>query len=200
MRKAVRLFKDVEQAAQEGGFRLNPVAPRLFLPILESATSQDDEILHKRWVALLTNAARTDFDTEMLPCFPDILKQMTSEEALFLDKVYDEATRDVDARRAQALANNPMLGILDPTGTRGVSGELLKLLPSVLVENLEHLKLVTRIDVPLRLHDEMANYFAHANHFYISNLGLAFEVPADFQVQPSKGLSLRDCSATLVAR
>ena len=82
--------------------------------------------------------------------------------------------REVDARRAQALANNPMLGILDPTGTRGVSGELLKLLPSILVENLERLKLVTRIDVPLSLHDEMANYFAHANHFYISNLGLAF--------------------------
>src|ERR1035438_2714716 len=77
VRNAFRLVLGVKQAAQENGFELNPVAPRLLFPLLEAATLEDDEDLHKRWVALLTNAARTDFDSEILPCFPDILKQLT---------------------------------------------------------------------------------------------------------------------------
>ena len=77
LKRAVRYLQDVEQVASRAGLRLKPVAPRLLFPILDSASLEDDEDLHQRWVALLTNAARTDFGGKFLPSFPDILKQLT---------------------------------------------------------------------------------------------------------------------------
>jgi hypothetical protein len=81
LKRTVRLLEDVKQIASDAGLDLKPVAPRLLFPILEAASLEDDEDLRRRWVALLTNAARTDFHNEVLPAFPDILKQLTSEEA-----------------------------------------------------------------------------------------------------------------------
>src|ERR1035441_2120754 len=113
LKRAVRLLQDVEQVASREGLRLKPVAPRLLFPILDSTSLEDDEDLHQRWVALLTNAARTDFDDEVLPSFPDILKQLTTAEAQFLDRAYDENTLYAERRRAEIRANNPHLNVSD---------------------------------------------------------------------------------------
>src|ERR1700674_4490603 len=150
---------------------MKPVAPRLLFPILDAATLEEEPELHRRWVALLTNAA-TDFDGKMLPAFPDILKQLTSEEAQFLDKVYDEVTLDADRRRTEILAANP--GFKGDVGIIGIRGTLLKSIDSVLIENLERLKLVTRTQVPLSPSDEIVNVFPPANHLHISELGRLF--------------------------
>ena len=107
LKRTVRLLEDVRQVTSDAGLQLKPVAPRILFPLLESASLQDDEDLHQRWVALLTNAARSDFEGELLPCFPDILKQLTSEEAQFMDRAYDEVTRDTERRRAEIIAENP---------------------------------------------------------------------------------------------
>src|ERR1019366_10514792 len=61
LKNAVRLLEDVKQVVSDAGMTLRPVVPRLLFPILDAATLDDDEDLHKRWVALLTNAARVDF-------------------------------------------------------------------------------------------------------------------------------------------
>jgi hypothetical protein len=101
-----------------------------------------DEDLHQRWVALLTNVARTDFEGEILPCFPDILKQLTSEEAQFMDRAYDELTRDAEKRRVEILDKNP--GFKGDVGFLGNSGRMLQSVHPVLIDNLERLMLVTR--------------------------------------------------------
>jgi hypothetical protein len=70
LKRAVKYLEDVKEIASKAGLRLNPVAPRLLFPILDSASLEDDEDLHQRWVALLTNAARIDFDGEFSRHFP----------------------------------------------------------------------------------------------------------------------------------
>jgi hypothetical protein len=175
LKRAVRYLQDVEQVASKAGLRLKPVAPRLLFPILDSASLEDDEDLHQRWIALLTNAARTDFDGEVLPSFPDILKQLTPPEAQFLDRAYDETTIYGDRRRAEIRVNNPHLNVSDELATAlGISGRILGSLPAVMIENLERLMLVTRTNVPLSLDDKIVHTMPPANHLFVSELGKAF--------------------------
>ena len=79
LKRTIHLLEDVRQFASEAGLQLKPVAPRILFPLLEAASLQDDVDLHQRWVALLISAARTDYD-QILPCFPDILSQLTSDK------------------------------------------------------------------------------------------------------------------------
>lgn len=172
LKHAVRLLEDVKQVTSDANLNLKPIAPRLLFPILDAATLEEEPELHRRWVALLTNAA-TDFDGEILPAFPDILRQLTSEEAQFLDKVYDEVTLDTERRRFEIEAANPGFKG-NAVGIIGVSGKLLKSISPVLIENLERLKLVTRTQVPLSFTDKIVNVIPAQNHLHITELGRLF--------------------------
>ena len=170
LRRAVRLLSDVKQIASEAGLTLKAVAPRLLLPILESASLQEDEDLHQRWVALLTNAATTDYDNQILPCFPDMLKQLTSEEAQFLDRAYEEVTNAEKKQSADTLRDHTG----EPPQPVRISGDTLRSLQPVMLGNLERLMVVTRNSVPLSTEEARTNTFSHANHLYLSELGKAF--------------------------
>jgi hypothetical protein len=171
LKRTVRLMEDVEEVVSDAGLTLKPVAPRLLFPILEAATLEDEKELHQRWVWLLTNAATIDFDTEILPCFPDILKQLTSEEARFLDSACDDATENAEQRNTPQTA--ALYGLLGPNQ---ISGSLLSTAHPLVLENLERLMLVSRHSgVKLSTDDQRySNTFAAANHLYITNLGKAF--------------------------
>ena len=189
LKRTVRLLEDVKRVTSDAGLQLKPVAPRLLFPILEAASLQDDEDLHRRWVALLTNAARTDYD-QILPCFPDLLRQLTSEEAQFLDRAYDEVTRDAEKRRVEILDKNP--GFKGDVGFLGISGRILQSVHPVLIENLERLMLVTRMNVPLSFDDKILNTMPPANHLYVSELGKAFVRACRL---PKTAINTRDSAA-----
>jgi hypothetical protein len=173
LKRVVRLLEEVRQVASDARLDLKPVAPRLLFPILEAASLQDDADLHQRWVALLANAASTQLGNNMLPCFPDILRQLTSEEARFLDRAYDEGTRDFEKRHAEIIKENPGVSV-ELAGFLGISGRLLGSVPQVMIENLERLMLVTRIAVPLSFDNKVQHSFPPANHLYVSEFGKAF--------------------------
>jgi hypothetical protein len=171
LKRTVRLLKDVKKVVSDAGLTLKPVAPRLLFPILDAATLEDEEELHQRWVSLLTNAARIDFDSDILPCFPDILKQLTSAEARFLDGACDDATSNPDKRtNAQAAA---LYGLLEPNR---ISGTVLIAAHPLMLENLERLNLVSRHSGVKFSNDDLqsSKTFAITNHLYITNLGKAF--------------------------
>jgi len=175
LRNAFRLFSDVKQAAGKYGFELKPVAPRIFLPILESASLQDDEDLHRRWVALLTNAARVDFEEGVLPSFPDILKQLTSAEAQFLDRAYDEVLEDEAQAKSGLYAHNK-----DSEGVRVAKSHIrestIDSAQSILVEDLERLALISRIPRSAFTDDlrQVINKFIPSNELYVTDFGGAF--------------------------
>lgn len=131
-KRASRLFYDLKQFGSEAHLDLKPVAPRLLFPILDAATLNEDEDLHKRWVALLTSAATSD---RVLPSFPEILKQLTPEEVRFLDQTYDVLTSS-EYSNANQWRTNRMWGHLGP---------MLATTPNInplVIENLERLTMI----------------------------------------------------------
>jgi hypothetical protein len=84
---SVKMFQKTQRMLKEAGISPHAVPPRLFLPILENASIQDDEDLHTRWAALLANAAASP--NFVHPSYIEILKQLAPEDAILLDKLYD---------------------------------------------------------------------------------------------------------------
>lgn len=139
LKRAVRLFGDVRRTASKANLDLKPVAPRLLFPILDAATLNENEDLHTRWVALLTNAATTD--NEVLPSYSEILKQLTPEEARFLDRAYDEVTVAEQNREIQNRV--PLLSsysfLLHP-----IRETTFELIDTIRLDNLYRLMLLRR--------------------------------------------------------
>jgi hypothetical protein len=83
---SVKMFQKTQRMLKEAGMPAQPVPPRLFLPMLEAASIENDEDLHTKWSALLANAASSD---KVHPSYIEILKQLTPADARLLDKFYD---------------------------------------------------------------------------------------------------------------
>jgi len=78
------------------------------LPIIENGSREDDDDLHTRWAALLANTIV--HPNGVHPAFAEILKQLTSEDVKFLDKLvpYPEI-----ARMRYAIADCPSRSFAD---------------------------------------------------------------------------------------
>lgn len=87
---SVKMFQKTQRMLKEAGLPAQPVPPRLFLPMLDAASIENDEDLHTKWSALLANAASSD---KVHPSYIEILKQLTPDDARLLDKFY-MATKD----------------------------------------------------------------------------------------------------------
>jgi hypothetical protein len=171
--RAARLIAKVENIASQMGLKLNPVAPRLLFSILDAASLEVSEELNERWIALLTNA--TTCSTEVLPSFPDILRQMMPEEARFLDRAYDEVLKDEDEKRRYIKAGNPHLA--DPiTVFCEIRAHTLREAPAIVLEDLERLMLFTRNPGISFGSDgrQTVNMFSPSNHLYVTVLGKTF--------------------------
>jgi hypothetical protein len=83
----VKMLLKTQRMLSEAGIAPHSVPPRLFLPILDGASVEDDEDLHSRWAALLANAASSP--NSVHPSFIEILRQLTSDDARLLDKLSD---------------------------------------------------------------------------------------------------------------
>jgi len=84
---SVKMFEKAQRMLKAAGISPHVIPPRLFLPMLENASIQDDEGLHTRWAALLANAAASS--NLVYPSYIEILKQLAPEDAVLLDKLYD---------------------------------------------------------------------------------------------------------------
>jgi abortive infection alpha-like protein len=82
----LRALQKTQRMLKEAGIGPQAVPPRLFLPMVEAASIEDDEDLHTRWAALLANAA-TSPDL-VHPSYIEVLKQLTPVEARLLDALY----------------------------------------------------------------------------------------------------------------
>lgn len=106
---SVKMFQKTQVMLKEAGLPAQPVPPRLFLPMLEAASIENDEDLHSKWSALLANAASSP--DKVHPSFIKILKQLTPDDARLLDKLY-AATKD----QQYPLLTQPLLEVVDQDG------------------------------------------------------------------------------------
>jgi len=175
LRRAVRLWQEVKQFASGANLELNPVAPRLLFPILDAATLNEDEDLHERWTALLVNAATPN--KQVLPSFSEILKQLTPEEARFLDRAYDEVTLAEQNREIQS--RTPLLSSYDYL-MHPIWDTTLALINGVTLDNFYRLMLLRR-DSGVYVSGGEPETFSEQqisqeleNAVYITELGRAF--------------------------
>lgn len=173
LKRLVRIADEFKKFVTEKRLSLKPVALKTLFPLLEGATLEDDEDLHQRWIALLVNAARTDNKGEIPAYFPDILKQLSGEEARFLDSAHNELTVGAEKRRAELQNKFPDFRG-DASAMLGISGKLISTVHPIAVDNLERLRLVTRNLTPLAVDDVLTNTMGPDNHLFISELGKAF--------------------------
>jgi hypothetical protein len=86
---SVKMLQKTQRMLREAGLEAQAVPPRLFLPMLEAGSIENDDHLHTKWAALLVNAATS---SKVHPSYIEILKQLTPEDARLLDKLYNETT------------------------------------------------------------------------------------------------------------
>jgi hypothetical protein len=83
------LLEKVKTTTERLGIHPQQVPIKILLPLLEQASLEDDEDLHKRWAALLVNAADPRQDHSRIPSFVRILEQMSREDVIFVDALYN---------------------------------------------------------------------------------------------------------------
>lgn len=86
-KRALKLLEKVERTTRNSGFEPTSVRPKLLLPILDHSSVEDDEGMHDRWAALLSNAANPASVIQVFPSFPEILSQLSPKEAILLDAI-----------------------------------------------------------------------------------------------------------------
>jgi hypothetical protein len=105
---SLKMFQKTQRMLSEAGIAPQTVPPRLFLPMLEAASIENDEELHTKWSALLANAASSP--NKVHPSYIEILKQLTPEDARLLDRLY-MATNDRKYRRLNNLLGEDQFSI-----------------------------------------------------------------------------------------
>ncbi|MBZ5489749.1 MAG: DUF4393 domain-containing protein [Acidobacteriia bacterium] len=87
-KRQVRLFERVKTICDGAGIKPEAVKLPLLFEIVEKASLEEDDDLQDRWANLLANAANPNHNVFVLPAWPDILKQISKLEAVFLDDIY----------------------------------------------------------------------------------------------------------------
>jgi Abortive infection alpha len=144
MKMGLAFFNRTKQMIAEAGFEPGRVSPKMFLPILESATLEEDDAIRERWAALLANAADSDLDNEVLPAFPEVLKQLTGREVQLLDQIYDETLEDEEEAAGDFERTMPSFSWDGNRTTISVRDETLSCVSGVVFVNLERLGLLER--------------------------------------------------------
>jgi hypothetical protein len=82
----VNVITKTEKILRDANLPPNAVPPRMFLPILEASSLEDDETLQDLWAGLLATASQQA--DSVSPSFIETLKQLTPNEARHLEHVY----------------------------------------------------------------------------------------------------------------
>lgn len=111
----LKIVGKAQKFAEDAGFDPGVVNLKVLVPLLEAGSLEDDadtddaERMTDRWAALLANASHANREDEVLPSFPEVLRQLTPVEAKLLDAIYDVAMRFTRKERANHGADGEAL-------------------------------------------------------------------------------------------
>ena len=129
-----KTVKKTERILKDAGLPANAVPPRLFLPIVEGSSMEDNESLQDMWAGLLATASQ-EMDA-VSPAFVETLKQLRPDEAQALQKMYERVMRStklLSGKWTRSLTLNALLRAHVPNP-----------LDATTSENLERLGLLRR--------------------------------------------------------
>jgi len=90
-RNLENVLSKAKKKLDAAGIEINPIATKIFLPLVEAASLEDEEEMIERWANLLAAAAS---GKSVLPSYIQILSQLSPDEARILDLV-QELQRDI---------------------------------------------------------------------------------------------------------
>lgn len=112
------LLQEVKRLIDESGKDVKPIATRLFFPVLEAASVEQDDEMQTRWAALIANEATIVGSVH--PSYINILKQLAPDDARLLDKICDwcrrHKIRKLTADNETRERDRDMMGILKSSG------------------------------------------------------------------------------------
>ena len=104
----INVVKKTEKILLEANLPPNAVPPRIFLPILEASSVENDATLQDLWAGLLASASH---ESDLLsPSFIETLRQLTPNEAKALSSLFDFAK----TKRGFSLVGPNLIHILFP--------------------------------------------------------------------------------------
>jgi hypothetical protein len=119
------------EPAAKAAEKLTDLLPRQF----SAASVEDDPTLQERWAALLANAANPECNSEILPSFAEILKELTPPEVRFLDLAYMQVMQEfLELEEKMAREGEDWA---DATPSKPVPDDTMTDLNGVMIDNLE---------------------------------------------------------------
>jgi hypothetical protein len=85
----VRMLNKAKLHCEKNNISPKTISLKLLCPLLDYSGLEEDEILHDKWAILLSNMVDSEQNIEN-HVFPYILSQLSSNEFLVLEKVFDE--------------------------------------------------------------------------------------------------------------
>jgi hypothetical protein len=92
LKRQLRLIQEVKRLIEESSKDVKPIATRMFFPVLEAASIEDDDDMQTRWAALLANEATEG--GSLHPSYIEVLRQLAPSDARLLDKLCDACERN----------------------------------------------------------------------------------------------------------
>jgi len=93
VRRLSRLFEKTQKRIDEENIQPQAVKFSLLNDIMNRGSIEDDDDLQDRWANLLATASDPNQTSRLLVAFPQILSQLTKEEALYLEQMCDVADK-----------------------------------------------------------------------------------------------------------
>lgn len=121
---------------EKAGKPINPVPPRLLLPIIDAASVEDNPTLQDMWSGLLASAS--DQADDMSPSYTETLKALKPIEARSIQVLYDIMIESP----TPTLGSESTVSTLLVTGLGLAEGESIA--PILIIETLERLGLIRR--------------------------------------------------------
>jgi hypothetical protein len=85
----IRFFEKFRSRCEKAHINLGHVNLPLLFDIVQRGTIEEDEDLQDRWANLLANATDSRGQILVKTAFPDILKQISRDEANYLDELFE---------------------------------------------------------------------------------------------------------------
>ncbi|HHT9113732.1 MAG: DUF4393 domain-containing protein [Planctomycetes bacterium] len=88
--RQIRLMQRVNELLNERNLRepSRAVPMKIAIPLFQSGSLEEDDLLQDIWAKLLVNAADANFGKEIMRSYITILENITSFEAVILEKIY----------------------------------------------------------------------------------------------------------------
>lgn len=89
--RQIRLIDKVEEISQNRKIigKEIPIPPKLFIPIMENASLEDNNTLQDIWARLIVSSQDEKTSKNVRVAYIDIIKQLEDVDVIFLDKLYN---------------------------------------------------------------------------------------------------------------